>query len=85
MDSLYEYLRILASHTLNPLVLPPDDLWDVLVKVQNEMHMNCQLQLPNNPDKNIWDYYSIMRVIPVIMEDFLLLILTIPLIDKLLK
>ena len=49
MDSLYEYMRVLASHTLNSLVLPPDGLWDVLVKVQNERHMNPQMQLVDNP------------------------------------
>ena len=75
----------MASQTLNPLVLPPDDLWDVLVKVQDEMHRNPEFQLPNNPDKDIWAWYAIRRVTLVVMEDFLLLILSIPLIDKSLK
>ena len=78
-------MRDLASHALNLLILPPDDLWDILVKVQNEIHMYPQLQLPDNPHKNIWANYSIMRVTSIVMEDFLLLILSIPLIDKSLK
>ena len=47
--------------------------------------MTSQLKLPDNPDNNIWAYYLIMRVTPIVMEDFLLLILSIPLIYKSLK
>ena len=31
---------------------------------------------------NIWNYYTIMKITPIIMENFLLVILTIPLADQ---
>ena len=79
-----------ASNTLNPLVLPPDDLWDVSFKVQDEINASPWLQLPNNPDKIIgliiqFCYYPILRVTTIVMEDYLLLILSIPLIEKSLR
>ena len=39
------------------------------------------LNLPNDPDNNIWAYHSIMKVTHVVQDDFLLVILTIPFID----
>ena len=45
------------------------------------MKRNPRLRLPEDPDENIWSYYSLMRVNPVVMENFLAVILTIPLVD----
>ena len=45
------------------------------------MKRNPRLRLPEDPTKNIWSYYSLMRVTPVVMENFLAIILTVPLID----
>ena len=81
VESLYEYMRVLASQQVNPLILPPMALRNVLVTVKKEMAKNPRLALPEDPDKNIWAYYSIMKVTPVVSNDFLLIILTIPLID----
>ena len=46
------------------------------------MKRNPQLTLPEDPNINIWNYYSIMKVTSIIMENFLLVILTIPLADQ---
>ena len=77
VDKIYEYLRTMESHEVNPLVLPPESLRKVLKSIQEEMRQN-----PFDPDQDIWSYYSIMRVRPIIMDDFLLLILTVPLVDQ---
>ena len=49
------------------------------------MRRNPRLQLPEDPNVNIWNYYPIMKITPVVMDDFLLIILTIPLIDQMLE
>ena len=72
----------MASHEVNPLVLPPESLRQVLKSIKEEMKQNPRLILPYDPDQDLWSYYSIMRVSPIIMDDFLLLILTVPLVDK---
>ena len=46
------------------------------------MKSNPRLQLPEDPNVNIWNYYPIMKITPIVMDDFLLIILTIPLIDQ---
>ena len=46
------------------------------------MERNPQLTLLEDPNINIWNYYSIMKVTPIIMENFLLVVLTIPLADQ---
>ena len=77
-----EYLRVLSSRQVNPLIIPPDSLRKVLVQVKEDMKGNPRLQLPEDPNINIWNYYSIMKVTPIVMDDFLLIILTIPLTDQ---
>ena len=82
VDKIYEYLRTMASHEVNPLVLPPESLRKVLKSIKEEMKQNPRLELPYDPDEDIWSYYSIMRVSPIILDDFLLVILTVPLVDQ---
>ena len=46
------------------------------------MHRNPRLKLPEDPNLNIWNYYTIMKITPMVMDDFLLILLTIPLTDQ---
>ena len=82
VNAIYEYLRVLSSKQLNPLIIPPNSLRKVLAQVKEDMKRNPRLQLPEDPNINIWNYYSIMKITPIIMDDFLLIILTIPLTDQ---
>ena len=82
VNATYEYLRVLSSKQVNPLIIPPDPLRKVLAQVKEDMKRNPRLQLPEDPNINIWNYYSIMKVTSIVMDDFLLIILTIPLTDQ---
>ena len=82
VNSIYEYLRVLSRRQVNPLIIPPDSLRKVLAQVKEDMKRNPRLQLPEDPNINKWNYYSIMKVTPIVMDDFLLIILTIPLTDQ---
>ena len=54
----------------------------VLAQAKEDMKRNPRLTLPEDPNINIWNYYSIMKVTPIIMDNFLLAILMIPLADQ---
>ena len=54
----------------------------VLAHIKDDMKKNPRLQLPEDPNINIWNYYPIMKITPIVMDDFLLIILTIPLTDQ---
>ena len=82
VKAIYEYLRVLSSKQVNPLLIPPDALREVLAHIKDDMKRNPRLQLPEDPNVNIWNYYPIMKIMPVVMDDFLLIILTIPLTDQ---
>ena len=82
VNAIYEYLRVLSSKQVNPLIIPPDSLRKVLAHVKEDMKRNPRLQLPEDPNINIWNYYSLIKVTPIVMDDFLLIILTIPLTDQ---
>ena len=85
VKAIYEYLRVLSSKQVNPLLIPPNALRGVLAHIKDDMKRNPRLQLPEDPNVNIWNYYPIMKITPVVMDDFLLIILTIPRTDQSLK
>ena len=82
VNATYEYLRVLSSRQVNPLIIPPDSLRKVLAQVKEDMKGNPRLQLPEDLNVNIWNCYSNMKITPIVMDDFLLIILTIPLTDQ---
>ena len=53
-----------------------------MAHIKDDMKRNPRLQLPEDPNVNIWNYYPIMKITPIVMDDFLLIILTIPLTDQ---
>ena len=85
VKAIYEYLRVLSSKQVNLLLIPPDALRGVLAHIKDYMKRNPRLQLPEDPNVNIWNYYPIMRITPIVMDEFLLIILTIPLTDQCLE
>ena len=82
IDALYEYMRVLSTQQLNPLIIPPDMLHYVLEQVKDGIRSNARLMLSEDPTQNIWTYYNIIKVTPIVMDDYLMVILTIPLIDS---
>ena len=71
-------MRALACEQLNPLIIPPDILQNILQKVQNDIKRNARLKLPDDPVKNrsIWSYYGTTILTPIVLENYLMLILT---------
>ena len=82
IDSLYEYMQVLASQQLNPLVMPPDVLRKILEQVQEGIQSNTRLHLSEDPDENIWAYNNIIKITPIVLEDRLMVIMTIPFVDN---
>ena len=82
IDTLYEYMRVLSTQQLNPLIIPLDMLCYILEQVKDGIRSNARLMLSEDPTQNIWTYYNIIKVTPIVMDDYLMVILTIPLIDS---
>ena len=82
VDSLYEYMRALATQELNPMIIPPDILKEILNKIIEDIKSNARLRLSEDPTTNIWAYYGNIKLTPIVLQDYLVLILTVPLIDQ---
>ena len=82
VDSLYEYMRALASQELNPMIVPPDILKMILHKIEEDRKSNARLNLCKDPETNIWSYYGTVKLTPIVLQDYLMLILTVPLVDQ---
>ena len=53
VNAVYEYLRVLSTRQVSPLIIPPDTLQKVLAKVKKDMNRNPRLKLPEDPNLNI--------------------------------
>ena len=82
VEVIYRYLSVIASQEVNPVMIPPPPLRELLKEVQEEMKQNPRLKLPYDPQEEIYKFYEVMKVTPVIVEDVLTMLLTIPLVDK---
>ena len=81
-ESLFEYMRALASQELNPMIIPPDILKDILHRIEADIKSHARLKLCEDLETNIWSYYGTIKLTPIVMEDYLMLILTVPLVDQ---
>ena len=83
IDKIFEYLRIMSSHKATSAVIPPVALRKLLVKIENRMHSNPRLKLPYDPTAGgIWKYYSVIKITPIVMDKMLVILMTIPVLDK---
>ena len=83
IDKIFEYLRIMSSHKAMSVVIPPVALRRLLVKIENRMRTNPRLKLPYDPRAGgIWKYYSVIKVTPIVMDKMLVILMTIPVLDK---
>ena len=64
------------------MVIPPEIMHSLLQDIQTQMAHNPRLRLFDDVDKNIWEFYENVKVTPIVMGDFLMVILTIPLVDE---
>ena len=83
IDKIFEYLRIMSSHKTTSAVIPPVALRRLLVKIENRMRSNPRLRLPYDPrGGGIWKYYSVIKITPIVMDKMLVILMTIPVLDK---
>ena len=85
VEQIYKYLRVIASQEVDPIMIPPPPLRELLAEAEKEMAHNPRLELPYNIDTDIYKYYTVMKITPVVVGDVMAMLLTIPLIDKSLK
>ena len=81
-ESLFEYMRALASQEFNPMIIPPDILKNILHKIETDIKLHARLTLCEDLETNIWSYYRTIKLTPIVLEDYLMLILTVPLVDQ---
>ena len=81
-ESLFEYMRALASQELSPMIIPPDILKNILHKIETDIKSHARLKLCKDPETNIWSCYGTIKLTPIVLEDYLMLILTVPSVDQ---
>ena len=60
-NSLFEYMRALASQELNPMIIPPNILKNLLHKIEADIKSHARLKLCEDPETNIWSYYGTIK------------------------
>ena len=75
----------MATHQCSPVLISPPALRTLLRKVKDRITPNPRLKLPYHIDKDIWKFYDVLKVTPVVLDRLLVILLTIPLTDQLLE
>ena len=52
-ESLFKYMRALASQELNPMIIPPDILKNILHRIETDIKSHARLKLYVDPETNI--------------------------------
>ena len=82
MDRILEYLRAMATHQCSPVLISPPALRTLLRKVKDRITPNPRLKLPYHIDKDIWKFYDVLKVTPVVLDRLLVILLMIQLTDQ---
>ena len=64
------------------MIIPPDILKNILHRIETDLKSHARLKLCENPETNIWSYYGSIKLTPIVLEDYLMLILTVTLVDQ---
>ena len=78
-------MRASASRELNPMIIQPDILKRILHKIIEDIKSNARVKLYEDPETNIWSYYGTVKLTPIVLQDYFMLILTVPLVDHTLQ
>ena len=82
LNPLFKYMRALVSQELNPMIIPPDKLKNTLHTIEKDIRSHARLKLCEDPETKIWSYYRTIKLTPTVLEDYSMLILTVPLVDQ---
>ena len=59
-ESLFKYMRALASQELNPMIIPPDILKNILHRIETDIKSHARLKLCEDPGNQymviLWNY-----------------------------
>ena len=69
-------------HYFKARIIPPDILKRILHRIMEDIKSNARLRLCEDPETNIWSYYGTVKLTPTVLQDYLMLILAIPLVDQ---
>ena len=64
------------------MIIPPGILKKILHKIIEDIKSNARLKLCEDPETNIWSCYGTVKLAPIVLQDYLMLILTVPLVDQ---
>ena len=82
VDCILEYLRAISTHWCSPVLISPPALRTLLRKVKDRITPNPRLKLPYHINQDIWKFYDILKVTPVVLDRLLVILLMIPLMDQ---
>ena len=54
----------------------------MLHRIEEDIKSNARLKLCEDPETNIWSYYRTVKLTPIVLDNYLMLILTVPLVDQ---
>ena len=67
-------MTALALQELNPMIIPPNILKNILHKIETDIKSHGRLKLCEDSETNIWSNYRTIKLTPIVLEDILMLL-----------
>ena len=77
-----EALVTVQTHKLTPKLVPPNKLFEYLEYIEKDLKTKPRLTLPGNFREDVWSFYSIIKVDPILTDNTIILSCVIPLVDE---
>lgn len=82
LNRINDYMHGLTTHKVTPNLIPPTDLRQILDEAKDQLKANPKLMLPDSQGIAIWKYYQFLKINAFVYDDIIIIILTLPLVDK---
>ncbi|XP_069106680.1 LOW QUALITY PROTEIN: uncharacterized protein [Argopecten irradians] len=79
LENLQLQINMLSLGHLSPSIVSPDNLLKLLSGI--EQHLPYAVRLPHDPEKHLWDYYRYLTCTTVLVDEQILVVISIPLLD----
>ena len=73
------WMETLTTGRVTPNLVTPDEMREYLNRMQEELQPIPHLHLPLDPDNDVWTAYSVCKIVPYLLQDFVVVEVDVPL------
>ena len=82
MTKMRTIISSMALQVVTPDTVSPQHVRKILRQIKEKLVLQPRLQLMGHPDIDVWSFYRHVKMVPLVLQDHLVVTFQIPLVDK---